>query len=90
MVGKGGVDNRGGRGDRTEKGAAPPTGIMAMVGDFRGNCVGESPTPRMAGGGPMGVGSSGWPRPSFLEEGGVASGDESVSLVSSLVWSAVV
>ena len=79
------MDNSGGRGERTENGAIPPTGSPAGVGDFSGYCVGESPTPRMTGGGPMGVGSNGWLRPSFLGVGGVASGDESVSLVCSLV-----
>ena len=53
------MDNSGGRGERTENGAIPPTGSPAGVGDFSGYWVGESPTPRMTGGGPMGVGSNG-------------------------------
>ena len=68
-----------------ENGDISPTGSPAGVGEFSGYWVGESPTSRMTGGGPMGVGSNGWLRPSFLGVGGVASGDESVSLVCSLV-----
>ena len=52
--------------EHTEDDSISPTCSSAGVGYFRGYCVGESPTPRMAGGGPMGVGSSGWLRPSFL------------------------
>ena len=62
-----------------------PLAARLGVVDFSGYWVGESPTPRMTGGGPIGVGSNGWLRPSFLGVGGVASGDESVSLVCPLV-----
>ena len=79
------MNNSGGRGERTKNGDISPTGSPAGVGDFSGYWVGESPTPRMTGSGPMGVGSNGWLRPSFLGMGGVTSGDESVSLVCSLV-----
>ena len=77
--------NSGGQGERTENSAIPPTGSLAGVGDFSGYWMGESPTPRMTGGGAMGIGSNGWLHPSFLGVGGVASGDESVSLVCLLV-----